>query len=112
MFHHFFSVKVVNTSLSRKKSSAVLRFQCQKNRGVASLENCLERWLAAYEVQDWKYTSCSQRASGVKKLLPEAVPELLMIQLKIFRKVESSAEKVYTRVKFSMDKTVIGGKKV
>ena len=38
-------------------------------RGAASLENCLERWLAADEVQDWKCTSCNQRASSVKKLV-------------------------------------------
>ena len=37
-------------------------------RGVASLENCLERWLVALEVQDCKCTSCSQCGSGVKKL--------------------------------------------
>ena len=48
-------------------------------RGAASLENCLERWLAADEVQDWKCTSCSQHGSGVKKLVPEAVPESLII---------------------------------
>ena len=56
--------------------------------GVASLENCLERWLAADEVPDWKCASCSQCGSGVKKLVLEAVPELLIIQLKRFRKAE------------------------
>ena len=64
-------------------------------RGIASLENCLERWLAADEVQDWKCTSCSQRGSGVKKLVLEAVPELQIVQLKRFRKVESSVDKIY-----------------
>ena len=39
------------------------------------------------------------------------VPELLIIQLKRFRKVESSVEKIYNRVKFSLEKIVIGGKK-
>ena len=64
-------------------------------RGVGSLENCLERWLAAGEVQDWKCTSCCQRGSSIKKLALEAVPELLIIQLKRFRKVERSVKKIY-----------------
>ena len=81
-------------------------------RGVTSLENCLEGWLAADKVQDWKCTSCSQRESGVKKLVLEVVAELLIIQLKRFRKVESSVEKLYKRVKFPMEKTVIGGKSI
>ena len=63
------------------------------------------------EVQDWKCTSCSQCGSGVKKLVLEAAPELLIIQLKRFRKVENSVEKIYKLVKFPMDKTVIGGKR-
>ena len=75
----------VNTSLSRKRKS------CTEvpvpERGVASLETCLQRWLAADEFQDWKCTSCSQRGSGVKKLVLE----------------------VY--VKLPIDKTVIGSKK-
>ena len=79
-------------------------------RGVASLENCLEGWLAADKVQDWKCTSCSHCGIGVKKLVLEALPELLIIQLKRFRKAESSVEKIYKRVKFPMEKTVIGGK--
>ena len=74
----------------------------------ASLENCLKTWLAADEVQNWKCTSCSQRGSGAKKPVLEAVPELLIIQLKRFRKVENSVEKVYKSVKFPMDKAVIG----
>ena len=53
-------------------------------RGVASLENCLERWLAEDKKQDWKCTSCSQRGNGIKELVLEAVPELLIIQLKRF----------------------------
>ena len=65
------------------------------NGGVASLEDCLGRWLAADEVQDWKCTSCNQRGSGVKKLILEVVPELLIIQLKRFRKVEYSDEEIY-----------------
>ena len=73
-------------------------------RGVASLENCLQRWLAADEVQDWKCTSCSQCGSGVKKLVLKVVPELLIIQLKRFRKVESSVEKIYKRVKFPIER--------
>ena len=80
-------------------------------RGVASLENCLERWLAADEVQDWKRTSCSQSVSGVKKLVLEVVLELLIMQLKKFRKFENSVEKIYKQVKFPIDKIVIGGKK-
>ena len=99
----------VNTSLSRKRKS------CTEvpvpERGVASLENCLQRWLAADEFQDWKCTSCSQRGSGVKKLVLKVVPELLIIQLKRFRKVESSVEKIYKRKKFPIDKTERGGKK-
>ena len=83
MLHQFYNVKVVNNSLSRKKSLAVP----VSERGIASLENCLERWLAANEFQDWKCTSCSQDGSNVKKLVLEAVPELLIIQLKKFRKV-------------------------
>ena len=63
-------------------------------RGLASLENCLERWLAVDNVQHWKCTKCSQCGSGVKKLVLEAVPELLINQLKRFRKVESSVEKI------------------
>ena len=63
-------------------------------RGVASLENCLERWLAADEVRDWKCASCSQHGSGVKNLVLKAVSELLIIQLKRFRKVGSSVEKI------------------
>ena len=55
-------------------------------RGVESLENCLERWLAADEVHDWKCRSSSERGSGVKKLVLEVVPELLIIQLNRFRK--------------------------
>ena len=31
--------------------------------GIGSLENSLERWLAADEAQDWKCTSCNQRRS-------------------------------------------------
>ena len=76
-------------------------------RGVASLEDCLERWLTADEVQGWKCTSCSQRGSGVKKLVLEVAPELFTNQLKRFRKVESLVEKIYKRVKFPMDKTVM-----
>ena len=52
-------------------------------RGVASLENSLERWLAEDEVQDWKCTSCRQCGSSVKKLVLEAVPKL-KIQLRKF----------------------------
>ena len=63
-------------------------------RGIASLENCLERWLAANELQDWKCTCCSQDGSNVKKLVLDAVPELLIIQLKRLRKVESSVHKI------------------
>ena len=48
-------------------------------RGVASFEDYLERWLAADEVQGWKCTSCSQRGSGVEKLVLQVVPELLII---------------------------------
>ena len=51
-------------------------------RGVANLDNCLERWLAADEVQDWKCTGCSQCGICVIKLVLQAVPELLIIQLK------------------------------
>ena len=69
-------------------------------RGVASLENCLDRWLTVDEVQDWKCTSCSKHGSGVKKLVVRKI-----------RKIESSVEKIYKRVKFPMGKTVIGGKK-
>ena len=79
--------------------------------GAASLENCLQRWVTAEKVQDWKCTSFSQHGSSVKKLVLEAFPELLIIQLKRFRKVENSAEKIYKQVKFPMDKTAIGGKK-
>ena len=80
-------------------------------RGAASLENCLDRWWAADKVRDWKCTSCSQHGSGVKKLVLEAVLELLIIQLKGFGKVESSVEKIYKQVKFPLEKTVIGSKK-
>ena len=80
-------------------------------RGVANLENCLEIGLASDKVQDLKCTSCSQCGSGVKKLVLEAVSELLIIQLKRFAKVESSVEKICKRVKFPLGKTVIGGKK-
>ena len=69
-------------------------------RGAASLENCLERWLTKDEVQDWTYTNCSQRWSAVKKLVVEVVPELLIIQLERFRNAENSVEKTYKRVKF------------
>ena len=62
---------------------------------VTSLKKCLEKWLAADEVQDWKCRSCSQRESSVKKLVLEVVPELLIIQLKRFRKVENSVQKIY-----------------
>ena len=68
--------------------------------------------MAAGKVQDWKRTSCSQCESGVKKLVLEAVPELLIILSKRFRKVESPVEKLYKRVKFPMEKTVIGGKSI
>ena len=37
-------IKVLNASLSRKQSLAVLRLNCERERGVASLENCLEKW--------------------------------------------------------------------
>ena len=57
-----------------------------QERGVESLENCLERWLAADEVHDWKCSSSSERGSGVKKLVLEVVPELMIIQLNRFRK--------------------------
>ena len=43
--------------------------------------------------------------------MPEAVPELLIIQLKRIRKVESSVEKIYKQVKFPTDMTVVEGKK-
>ena len=46
-----------------------------------------------------------------QSLVLEAVPELLIIQLKKLRKIEILVEKIYKRVKFSMVKTVIGGKK-
>ena len=36
-------------------------------RGVASLENCLERWLTEDEVQDWKCTSFSQHGRRCKE---------------------------------------------
>ena len=78
---------------------------------LASLRNSLEKWLAAEEVQDWKCRSCSQSESSVKKLVLETVPELLIIQLKRFRKVENSVQKIYERVKFPTDNTVTGGKK-
>ena len=64
-------------------------------KDVASLEKSLERWLAADKVQDWKCTSCSKCGSGVKKLVLETVPELLIIKLKRFRKVESLVENIY-----------------
>ena len=80
-------------------------------RGVAGLENCLEGQLAGGKVQDWKCTSRSQHGSGVKKLVLEAVPDLLIIKLKKFRKVENSVEKIHKRMKFSMAKAVIGGRK-
>ena len=75
-------------------------------RGVASLENYLEIGLTADKVQDLKCTSCSQCGSGVKKLVLEAVSELLIIQLKRFAKVEISVEKIYKPLKFPLDKTV------
>ena len=39
------------------------------------------------------------------------VTELLIIQLKSFRKSEKSVAKIYKRMKFPMEKTVIGDKK-
>ena len=77
-------------------------------RGVKSLENCLERWLAADQVQDRKCTSYGQCGNSAKKLVLEVVPELLIIGLKRLRKVENLVEKIYKWVKFPMDKTVIG----
>ena len=57
--------------------------------------------LEVYKLQ----STCKQcKETGIIK-------KLLIIQLKRFRKVESSVEKIYKRVKFPMDKTVIGDKK-
>ena len=65
----------------------------------------------SHKVQDWECTSCCQHGRGVKKLVLEAVPELMIIHLKRSAKVESSVEKIYRQVKSPMDKTVIGCKK-
>ena len=94
----------------KKEVFSCIEVPVPEREGVASLENCLDRWSAEYKVQDLKCTSCSQCGSGVKKLVLEAVPELLITQLKRFRKVENSVEKIYKRVKFPMDKTVLGGR--
>ena len=61
--------------------------------GVASLGNCLEKWSAADEVHGRKCTICSQRGNDVKKLVLEAVPELLIIQLKDLEKLKTQLTK-------------------
>ena len=58
---------------------------------VASLENCLDKWLAEDNVQGWKCRNF------VNKLI-EAVSELRMIQLKRFRKIENSCEKILSQL--------------
>ena len=113
MFHKLCNVKVVNISLLYLKKDA---FSCidapvAEREGVTSLESCLERWLAEEHVQYWKCTSCCQSGgSGVKKLVLEGVPELLIIQSKSFLNVEILVEKIYNRTKFPISKTVIGGR--
>ena len=74
-----------NKSVKREILSYV-EVPVSEREGLESLENCLEKWLAEKEVQDWKCTSCSQYGSGVRKLVPEAVPELLIVQLKHLEK--------------------------
>ena len=112
MFHKLCNVKVVNISLLYLKKDA---FSCidapvAEREGVTSLESSLERWLAEEHVQYWKCTSCCQCGSGVKKLVLEGVPELLIIQSKSFLNVEILVEKIYNRTKFPISKTVIGGR--
>ena len=112
MFHKLCNVKVVNISLLYLKKDA---FSCidapvAEREGVTSLESSLERWLAEEHVQYWKCTSCCQCGSGVKNLVLEGVPELLIIQSKSFLNVEILVEKIYNRTKFPISKTVIGGR--
>ena len=112
MFHKLCNVKVVNISLLYLKKDA---FSCidapvAEREGVTSLESSLERWLAEEHVQYWKCTSCCQCGSSIKKLVLEGVPELLIIQSKSFLNVEILVEKIYNRTKFSISKTVIGGR--
>ena len=73
------------------------------------LEECIEKWLAEEEVEEWKCPSCKTMGNGVKRLSLDTLPSLLMIQLKRFRKVGNTIEKVYKRVRFPMEKAVIGG---
>ena len=54
--------------------------------------------------------NCCQSGNSVKKLVLEPVPELLIIQSKSFRNVETLVEKNYNRAKFSKIETVIGGR--
>ena len=76
-----------------------------------SLEDCIQKWLAAEKVEEWNCPSCKKSGYGVKKLTLDALPNLLIIQLKRFRKVGNTVEKIYKRVKFPMENATIGGSK-
>lgn len=67
-----------------------------------SLENCSERWSAKDEVQNWKCKSWefSQCRNHIKEQVMEAAPELPIIQVKRFSKVENSVEEIYEPVNF------------
>ena len=76
-----------------------------------SLEDCIQKWLAAEKVEEWNCPSCKKSGYGVKKLSLDALPNLLIIQLKRCRNVENTVEKIYMRVKFPMENATIGGSK-
>lgn len=77
-----------------------------------SLENCSERWSAKDEVQNWKCKSWefSQCRNHIKEQVMEAAPELPIIQVKRFSKVENSVEEIYEPVNFPWNKAVIRGR--
>ena len=75
------------------------------------LEDYIQKWLAAEKVEEWNCPSCKKSGYGVKKLSLDALPNLLIIQLKRFRNVENTVEKIYMRVKFPMENATIGGSK-
>ena len=110
VFHKFYNVKAANTSLQsvKKEMFSCIDVPVAERQGVTSLESYLEIWLAEKHVQYWKCTSCCQCGSGVKKLVLEGVPELLIIQSKSFLNVEILVEKMYNWAKLQINKAVIG----
>ena len=66
-----------------------------------SLEDCIEKWLAEEKVEEWNCPSSQKSGYGLKKLSLDALPNLPIIQLKMFRKVGTQLKK-FSRVSSSL----------